>query len=149
KDRDIDVISAFEAVGQYEKGKIDGEELYQLECSACPGPGACGGMYTANTMAAAAEALGMSMPGSSSTPAVDKNKEKESKEAGEQIYHLLENAIYPKDIMTKKAFENAIAIGIALGGSTNLYLHLLAISQSLGVDLSYDDFERIRKQVPV
>ncbi|PSL45805.1 dihydroxy-acid dehydratase [Salsuginibacillus halophilus] len=146
--KDIDIVSSFEAVGKHQQGEINDEELHNVECNACPGAGACGGMYTANTMAAAVEALGMSIPGSSSTPAVDDYKERECEQAGEMVLHLLENEIYPRDIMTKKAFENAITVVMALGGSTNAFLHLLAMAQSTDVDLSYDDFERIREQVP-
>ncbi|ARI76626.1 dihydroxy-acid dehydratase [Halobacillus mangrovi] len=146
--KDIDIVSSFEAVGQYHEGQINEEELHKVECSACPGAGACGGMYTANTMAAAVEALGMSIPGSSSTPAVNDYKESECKQAGEMVVQLLEKDIYPRDIMTKEAFENAITVVMALGGSTNAFLHLLAISHSAGVDLSLDDFERIRQNVP-
>ncbi|MBB6733911.1 dihydroxy-acid dehydratase [Cohnella zeiphila] len=146
--RDIDIVSAFEAVGQYHDGQITDERFRQIECSACPGPGACGGMYTANTMAAAAEAMGMSLPGSSSTPAVSPAKADECARAGGQVVALLEQSIYPRDIMTKKAFENAITVVMALGGSTNAFLHLLAIAHSAGVDLSLDDFERIRLRVP-
>ncbi|MFB4164496.1 dihydroxy-acid dehydratase [Alteribacillus sp. JSM 102045] len=145
---DIDIVSSFEAVGQHQQGIIDDEELHQVECNACPGAGACGGMYTANTMAAAVEAMGMSIPGSSSTPAVYDYKEIEAKEAGALVTELLEKEIYPRDIMTKEAFENAITVVMALGGSTNAFLHLLAIAHSAEVDLSYDDFERIRKKVP-
>ncbi|KHE72869.1 dihydroxy-acid dehydratase [Halobacillus sp. BBL2006] len=146
--KDIDIVSSFEAVGQYHEGEINDEELHRVECNACPGAGACGGMYTANTMAAAVEALGMSIPGSSSTPAVNDYKESECKQAGEMVVNLLEQDIYPRDIMTKEAFENAITVVMALGGSTNAFLHLLAISHSAGVDLSLDDFERIRQNVP-
>ncbi|SES37499.1 dihydroxy-acid dehydratase [Salipaludibacillus aurantiacus] len=145
---DIDIVSSFEAVGQHQQGTINDEQLHKVECSACPGPGACGGMYTANTMAAAVEALGMSIPGSSSTPAVDDYKEQECRQAGEMVVQLLEKEIYPRDIMTKKAFENAITVVMALGGSTNAFLHLTAIAHSAGVDLSLDDFERVRANVP-
>ncbi|MDZ5783576.1 dihydroxy-acid dehydratase [Marinococcus luteus] len=146
--KDIDIVSSFEAVGQHQTGQISDEELHQVECNACPGAGACGGMYTANTMAAAVEALGMSIPGSSSTPAIYEYKETECRQAGELTIELLENNILPKDIMTKKAFENAITVVMALGGSTNAFLHLLAIAHSADVDLSYDDFERVRQNVP-
>lgn len=146
--QNIDIVSAFEAVGQYHDGKISDERLHRIECSACPGPGACGGMYTANTMAAAAEAMGMSLPGSSSTPAISPAKAAECAKAGAAVVSLLEQGIYPRDIMTKKAFENAITVAMALGGSTNAFLHLLAIAHSAGVDLSLDDFERIRLRVP-
>ena len=145
---DIDIVSSFEAVGQYHEGQINDEELHKVECNACPGAGACGGMYTANTMASAVEALGMSIPGSSSTPAVNDYKESECKQAGELVIELLEKEIYPRDIMTKEAFENAITVVMALGGSTNAFLHLLAMAHSAGVDLDLDDFERIRQEVP-
>lgn len=146
--KDVDIVSAFEAVGKYHEGKIDEQELHQVECHVCPGAGACGGMYTANTMASAAEALGMSLPGSSSTPAISSNKEAECHEAGKKVIGLLEKKIYPRDIMTKKAFENAITVVMALGGSTNAFLHLLAIAHSVQVKLTLDDFERIRLRVP-
>ncbi|MGD1412854.1 MULTISPECIES: dihydroxy-acid dehydratase [Bacillus] len=144
----VDIVSAFEAVGKYHDGKVTEDELHKIECSACPGAGACGGMYTANTMAAAAEAMGISLPGSSSTPAISPNKAIECEEAGKRVLDLLEKGIFPRDIMTKKAFENAITVVMALGGSTNAFLHLLAIAHSVEVDLNYDDFERIRKRVP-
>lgn len=146
--RDVNIVTAFEAVGQYHDGKMTPEELHQIECHVCPGAGACGGMYTANTMAAAAEALGMSLPGSSSTAAIASQKADECVKAGETVVKLLEMEIYPRDIMTKKAFENAITVVMALGGSTNAFLHLLAIAHSVQVDLTIDDFERIRKKVP-
>jgi len=144
----IDIVSAFEAVGQYQEGKMTDEELKKVECSACPGPGACGGMYTANTMAASAEAMGMSLPGSSSTPAISPGKAEECERAGAAVINLLEKGIYPRDIMTKEAFENAITVVMALGGSTNAFLHLLAMAHSVDVDLTLDDFERIRLNVP-
>lgn len=146
--KNVDIVTAFEAVGKYHDGKMTDEQIHKIECSACPGPGSCGGMYTANTMAAAAEAMGMSLPGSSSTPAISSNKAAECAEAGKQVISLLEQGIYPRDIMTKKAFENAITVVMALGGSTNAFLHLLAIAHSVGVDLTLDDFERIRLRVP-
>jgi dihydroxy-acid dehydratase len=146
--KDVDIVSAFEAVGQYHDGKISAEQLHKVECSVCPGAGACGGMYTANTMASAAEALGMSLPSSSSTPAISPNKATECAAAGKTVIELLEKGIYPKDIMTKKAFENAITVVMALGGSTNAFLHLIAIAHSVQVNLTYDDFERIRTRVP-
>ncbi|MDQ0720120.1 MULTISPECIES: dihydroxy-acid dehydratase [unclassified Paenibacillus] len=144
----VDIVSAFEAVGQYQDGKMTDEQLHKVECSVCPGPGSCGGMYTANTMAAAAEAMGMCLPGSSSTSAISTNKALECAAAGKQVISLLEQEIYPRDIMTKKAFENAITVVMALGGSTNAFLHLLAIAHSVEVDLTLDDFERIRLRVP-
>lgn len=145
---DVNIVTAFEAVGQYHDGKLTDEELHEIECHVCPGAGACGGMYTANTMASAAEALGMSLPGSSSTSAIADNKATECVEAGKTVVELLRKGIYPRDIMTKKAFENAITVIMALGGSTNAFLHLLAIAHSVEVDLTIDDFERIRKNVP-
>ncbi|GBF77076.1 dihydroxy-acid dehydratase [Paenibacillus sp. 598K] len=144
----VDIVTAFEAVGQYHEGKITAEQLHKVECSVCPGPGSCGGMYTANTMASAAEAMGMSLPGSSSTPAISPDKAIECEAAGKQVISLLEQGIYPRDIMTKEAFENAITVVMALGGSTNAFLHLLAIAHSVDVDLTLDDFERIRLRVP-
>jgi dihydroxy-acid dehydratase len=146
--KDIDIVSAFEAVGHYNKGEIDEKQLNKVECHACPGPGSCGGMYTANTMASAIEALGMSLPSSSSNPAETKLKLEDCYNAGEAVIQLLEKNIYPKDIMTKQAFENAITVVMALGGSTNVILHLLAIAHSVGVSLTLDDFERIRLKVP-
>lgn len=146
--KDIDIVSAFEAVGQHQAGNITDAELHEVECHACPGAGACGGMYTANTMAAAVEAMGMTLPGSSSTPAIAGAKEQECERAGDQVSVLLEREIYPRDIMTKKAFENAITVVMALGGSTNAFLHLLAMAHAAKVDLTLDDFERIRLNVP-
>lgn len=146
--KDLDIVSAFEGVGQYSNDAISRDELYQIECHVCPGAGACGGMFTANTMSSAIEAMGMSLPGSSSNPAESTDKEEDCNEAGQAVLNLLEKDIRPKDIMTKKAFENAITMVMALGGSTNAMLHLPAIAHSVGVDLNYDDFERIRKRVP-
>jgi len=145
---DIDIVSAFEAVGQFNSGEINEDQLHDIECSACPGPGSCGGMYTANTMASAIEAMGMSLPYNASTSAVSDRKKDESLRAGHQVIELMKQGIRPKDIMTKKAFENAITVVMALGGSTNAFLHLPAIANSVGISLSYDDFEAIRKKVP-
>lgn len=147
-DQDIDIVSAFEAVGQYNKGEIGEKELHDIECKACPGPGSCGGMYTANTMASAIEAMGMSLPNNASTSAIASDKAAETKAAGRQVVELMKLGIRPKDIMTKKAFENAIAVIMALGGSTNAFLHLPAMAHSVGVKLTLDDFERIRKKAP-
>lgn len=147
-DKDIDIVSAFEAVGKYNNDDIDREELHQIECHACPGAGSCGGMYTANTMASAIEALGMSLPGSSSNPADTSLKLEDCHASGEAVVNLLRLGIYPKDIMTKKAFENAITVVMALGGSTNAILHLLAMAHTVDVELDLDDFERIRMRVP-
>lgn len=146
--KDIDLVSVFEGVGKHNKGDIDREELYNIECHACPGAGSCGGMYTANTMASAIEAMGMSLPGSSSHPAETSDKVEDCAKAGETVVELLKRGIYPRDIMTKKAFENAITVVMALGGSTNAVLHLMAIAHAVEVDLSLDDFERIRARVP-
>ncbi|WP_112179513.1 dihydroxy-acid dehydratase [Paraliobacillus zengyii] len=144
----LDVVSVFEGVGKHNNGDISDEELHGIECNACPGAGSCGGMYTANTMAAAVEALGMSLPGSSSNPAESRDKHKDTEQAGEAVYKLLELGIYPKDIMTKEAFENAITVVMALGGSTNAVLHLLAMAHATEIDLSMDDFDRIQQKVP-
>ncbi|ASK63762.1 dihydroxy-acid dehydratase [Virgibacillus phasianinus] len=146
--KDIDIVSVFEGVGQHNNGDINDGELRSIECSACPGAGSCGGMYTANTMASAVEAMGMSLPGSSSNPAEAGNKEKDSAAAGKAVYRLLEEGIYPKDIMTKEAFENAITVVMALGGSTNAILHLLAIAHAIEVDLTIEDFNRIQEKTP-
>jgi dihydroxy-acid dehydratase len=148
KGKDVDIVSAFEAVGQYNQGNIDREELHNVECHACPGAGSCGGMYTANTMASAIEAMGMSLPYSSSNPAENSLKLEDCSNAGKAVSELLEKNILPRDIMTKKAFENAITVVMALGGSTNAVLHLLAMAHSVDVDLDLDDFERIRANVP-
>ncbi|MCT2536148.1 dihydroxy-acid dehydratase [Aquibacillus koreensis] len=144
----LDIVSVFEGVGKHNNGDISGEELHGIECNACPGAGSCGGMYTANTMATAVEALGMSLPGSSSNPAESKYKLEDCRKAGDAVYKLLEADIYPKDIMTKEAFENAITVVMALGGSTNAVLHLLAIANAIEVDITIDDFDRIQKKVP-
>ncbi|HLR15707.1 MAG TPA: dihydroxy-acid dehydratase [Bacillota bacterium] len=144
----LDIVSVFEGVGQNNAGKIDDAELRNIECNACPGAGSCGGMYTANTMSSAIEAMGMSLPGSSSNPATSEEKAADCEAAGEAVYHLLEKGIYPKDIMTKEAFENAITVVMALGGSTNAVLHLLAMAHAIDVDLTMDDFNRIQKKTP-
>ncbi|MCC2684479.1 MAG: ilvD 2 [Paenibacillaceae bacterium] len=146
--KDVDIVSAFEAVGQYHDGRMSDDQLHRVECSVCPGPGSCGGMYTANTMAAAVEALGMSLPGSASIPAIASEKAEECERAGKQVIQLLAQGIAPRDIMTKQAFENAITVVMALGGSTNAFLHLIAMAHSVDVDLTYDDFEAIRRKVP-
>src|SRR5690625_901114 len=146
--KDIDLVSVFEGVGQFNKGDITLEQLTRIECHACPGAGSCGGMYTANTMASAIEAMGMSLPGNAAKPATSEEKAQECEEAGKAAYKLLEKGIYPKDIMTKEAFENAITVVMALGGSTNAVLHLLSIAHAIDVDLTIDDFNRIQKKVP-
>ena len=144
-----DIVSVFEAVGQHSEGSISDIELLDIESSAIPGPGSCGGMYTANTMASAIEALGMSLPNSSAKEAVSQDKLEDSLNAGEAIMNLISRDIKPRDIMTKEAFENAIAVVIALGGSTNAVLHLLAIAHEAKVNLTLDDFERVGKRTPV
>jgi dihydroxy-acid dehydratase len=144
-----DIVSVFEAVGQYANNKINDLELENIESTAIPGPGSCGGMYTANTMASAIEALGMSLPNSSAQDAVSDDKKNDCIRAGEAVLNLLEKDIKPRDIMTKKAFENAITVIITLGGSTNAVLHLIAMADAAGVELSIDDFTRVGKNVPV
>ncbi|GGJ59558.1 dihydroxy-acid dehydratase [Virgibacillus salexigens] len=146
--KDIDIVSVFEGVGRHNNGDINDSELRSIECHACPGAGACGGMYTANTMASAMEAIGMSLPGSSSNPAESAAKAEDCSKAGQAVYQLLEKGIYPKDIMTKEAFENAITVVMALGGSTNAILHLLAIAHAIEVDITIDDFNRIQEKTP-
>jgi len=144
-----DYVTVCEKVGEYAKGSISEEDLIAVEKISVKGPGSCGGMYTANTMASSIEALGMSLPGSSSQDAVSNDKKQDCKNAGTAIKNLLELDIKPSDIMTKKAFENSIAVVIALGGSTNAVLHLLAMAHSIGIDLDLDDFTRIGKVTPV
>ncbi len=147
--KNLDIVSVFEAVGQHAQGAISDRALKQVETKAIPGPGSCGGMYTANTMASAIEAMGMSLPNSSAQAAISKEKAKDCRDAGAAVLNLIKQGIRPSDIMTKKAFENAIVVVNALGGSTNAVLHLLAIAQSAGVKLSIDDFTRIGKRSPV
>jgi dihydroxy-acid dehydratase len=146
--KDVTIQDVYEAVGSFDAGKISIEELIQLENVACPSAGSCAGMYTANTMASVSEALGMSLPGSASPPAESQKRNKICYETGKTIATLIENDISPKDIMTFEAFENAITIVNALGGSTNAVLHLLAIAKEMGVNLILKDFERIRKRTP-
>jgi len=147
--KNLDVVSVFEAVGQCAAGKISGKELHDVEACAIPGPGSCGGMYTANTMASAIEALGFSLPNSSAQAAISKHKVTDCREAGAAVIAMLKKGIRPSDIFSKEAFENAITVSIALGGSTNSVLHLLAIAHSAGVKLTIDDFTRVGKRVPV
>jgi len=144
-----DYVTVCEKVGEYAKGSISEEELIAIEEVSVKGPGSCGGMYTANTMASSIEALGMSLPGSSSQDAVSNDKKQDCQNAGSAIKNLLDLDIKPSDIMTKKAFENSIAVVIALGGSTNAVLHLLAMAHSIGINLDLDDFTRIGKVTPV
>ncbi len=147
-DEDIDIVSIFEAVGKYQAGKITAEELKDIECHACPTAGSCGGMYTANTMSSAIEALGMSLPYGSTSPGISTEKIDECKAAGKQVIELLKKNIRPSDIMTRKAFENAIVVVMALGGSTNAILHLLAMAHAMNVELTIDDFNRIGDKTP-
>lgn len=149
EEKELDVVSVFEAVGKHASGEYSDEELQTVEENAIPGPGSCGGMYTANTMASAIEALGMSLPNSSAQAAISDDKMRDSFDAGAAVLNLLEQGIKPRDIMTRKAFENAITVVIALGGSTNAVLHLLAMAQAAEVELSIDDFTEIGKNVPV
>jgi dihydroxy-acid dehydratase len=145
----VDIVSAFEAVGKFSAGTIGEEELHGVECAACPGPGACGGMYTANTMASAMEALGMSLTGSASIPAVDPGKPQDMAAAGRALMRLVERGITPRDIMTREAFENAIRVVMALGGSTNAVLHLLALAREVDVALTIDDFNPFADTTPI
>ena len=148
-DRKLDIVSVFEAVGAHANKRINDEELQAIESCAIPGPGSCGGMYTANTMASAIEALGMSLPNSSAQNAVSEAKKDDCRRAGAAVLEMLKRGLRPLDIMTKKSFENAITVVIALGGSTNAVLHLLAIAHAAKVKLSLDDFTRVGKRVPV
>ncbi len=147
--RDLTIVSAFEAVGEYSAGRITGDELVEVERHACPGAGACGGMYTANTMSSVIEAMGMSLPYSSTMAAEDEEKAESTARSAEALVRAIEQQILPRDILTRKAFENAVAVTMALGGSTNAVLHLLAIAHAADVPLSLDDFEEIRQKVPV
>ncbi len=146
--RALDVVSAFQSYGEYLAGNIDDQTRENIVRQSCPGAGACGGMYTANTMASAIEALGMSLPYSSSTPAVDAGKIDECRKAGDAVRYLLERDLKPSDIMTRAAFENAMAIVMALGGSTNAVLHLIAMARAVGVSLTIDDFQKVSNRVP-
>jgi dihydroxy-acid dehydratase len=146
--RKLDIVSAFQAYGEYIAGRIDDKGLDNVLRHACPGAGACGGMYTANTMASAIEALGMTLPYSSSIPATDPAKIEECLRAGRSIRYLLEKDIKPRDIMTREAFENAMVLVMALGGSTNAVLHLIAIAKSVGIKLNIDDFQSVSSRVP-
>ncbi len=147
-DRQVTIIDAFEAVGACARGLITRAEVDAIERAICPGEGACGGMYTANTMASAAEALGMSLPGSAAPPAVDRRRDGFARRSGEAVVHLLRTGITARQILTREAFENAVAVVMALGGSTNAVLHLLAIAHEAEVELSLDDFDRIGRTVP-
>jgi dihydroxy-acid dehydratase len=145
----VTIIDAFEAVGACARGLITRDEVDRIERAICPGEGACGGMYTANTMASAAEALGMSLPGSAAPPAVDRRRDGFARRSGQAVVELIRQGITARDILTKPAFENAIAVVMALGGSTNAVLHLLAIAHEADVDLELDDFHRIGSRVPL
>jgi dihydroxy-acid dehydratase len=148
-DRKLDIVSVFEAVGAHASGRMNDRELQAVEACSIPGPGSCGGMYTANTMASAIEALGMSLPNSSAQNAISPAKREDARRAGEAVVNLLRLGLRPRDLMTRRAFENAITVVIALGGSTNAVLHLLAIAHAAGVRLSLDDFTRLGRRVPV
>src|SRR5947209_4728634 len=145
---DIDIVSIFEAVGQYQAGKLDAAGVHRVECEACPGAGACGGMYTANTMSSAIEAMGMSLPYDASNPAVSAAKERESFQAGEALVRLIERELKPRDIITRKSLENAYTLVLALGGSTNAVLHLMAIAREADVEWKLADFDRLGAKVP-
>jgi len=146
--RALDITSVFEAIGACAAGKISEEELHAIEKHACPGEGACGGMFTANTMSSIGEALGLSLPGSASPPAVDRRRDDDAHRAGEAVVNMLRIGLRPHDILTKGAFENAMALANALGGSTNAVLHLLAIANEAGVELELDDFNKVAARVP-
>ena len=148
KGKDVTIVDVYEGVGAHAAGKMTDAELYELECSACPSAGSCGGQFTANTMACVAEAMGMALPGSGSPPAVELSRDEFCKLAGQQVMQLLESNIRPRDIMTREALENAVAIGAATGGSTNICLHLPAIAHEAGLKLTLDDIERISRRTP-
>ena len=145
---DVNIQDVFEAVGAYAKGDMSLERLKDLECNACPGEGSCAGLFTANTMSTAIEILGMSLPGDASIPATDPRKGEEARRAGQTLMRLLEEDIRPRDILTRQAFENAITVVVAMGGSTNSVLHLMAIANEAGVELNLDDFDRISRSTP-
>ena len=145
---DINIQDVFEAVGAWAAGHITGEELTELECAACPGEGSCGGLFTANTMSTAIEIMGLSLPGDSSLTAVDPRKGEEARRAGEAVMRMLDEGIRPRDILTRQAFENAITLVAAMGGSTNAVLHLMAIAREAEVDLTLEDFDRISRNTP-
>lgn len=147
--KDVDIVSVFEAVGMHSRGEINDKDLKEIEATSIPGAGSCGGMYTANTMASAIEALGMSLPNSSAQAAISEDKAQDCRDAGAAVLNLIKKGIRPSHIMTRKAFENSIAVVMALGGSTNAVLHLLAMAHTMGVKLTLDDFTRIGKRTPV
>ncbi len=148
KGKDVTIVDVYEGVGAHAAGKMTDAELYELECNACPSAGSCGGQFTANTMACVAEAMGMALPGSGSPPAVELSRDDFCQAAGRQVMQLLEKNIRPSDIMTREAMENAVAIGAATGGSTNICLHLPAIAHEVGLKLTLDDIERISRRTP-
>ncbi len=148
KGKDVTIVDVYEGVGAHAAGKMSDADLYELECSACPSAGSCGGQFTANTMACVAEAMGMALPGSGSPPAVELSRDEFCKSAGQQVMHLLEKNIRPRDIITRESMENAVAIGAATGGSTNICLHLPAIAHEAGLKLTLDDIERISRRTP-
>jgi dihydroxy-acid dehydratase len=145
---DVDIVSIFEAVGQFQSDKIDAKTLHKVECESCPGHGSCGGMYTANTMSSAIEAMGMSLPFDASHPAVSAAKDREAFQAGRALVNLIQTNIRPRDIITRKALENAYTFVLALGGSTNAVLHLMAIAREAGVEWTLKDFDRLGDKVP-
>lgn len=145
---DVDIVSIFEAVGKFQAGAIDGKKLHKIECSSCPGHGSCGGMYTANTMSSAIEAMGLSLPYGASNPAVSSAKDREAYLAGKALVYCVQNNIRPRDIITRKSLENAYTLILALGGSTNAVLHLMAIAREARVDWTYDDFDRLGAKTP-
>ncbi len=146
--QDVNIQDVFEAVGAYAKGDMSLDALHELECNACPGEGSCAGLFTANTMSTAIEVLGMSLPGDASIPAIDPRKTAEARQAGGVLMRLLEEDLRPRDIMTRKSFENAITVVVAMGGSTNAVLHLMAMAREAAVGLSLDDFDRISRSTP-
>src|SRR5207302_10984164 len=146
--KEIDIVSIFEAVGQYQAGKLDEPGVYHVECEACPGAGSCGGMYTANTMSSAIEAMGMSVPYDASFPAVSAAKERETFVAGQVLVRLIEKNIRPRDVITRASLENAYTLVLALGGSTNAVLHLMAIAREAEIAWTLADFDRIGARVP-
>src|SRR5690606_16305190 len=147
-EKEVTIIDSFEAVGACKAGTMSQEDLHRIECAIAPGEGACGGMYTANTMASVAEALGMSLPGSAAPPSASRRRDYFAHKSGEAVVELLRKGIRARDILTKKAFENAITVAMVLGGSTNAVLHLLAIAKEADVELSLEDFTRIGAQTP-
>jgi dihydroxy-acid dehydratase len=147
--RDVTIQDVYEAVGAYAAGKISADDLYEMECNACPGAGSCGGQFTANTMACVSEAIGLALPGSSAPPAIETARDEVCRESGRAVLNLLKLGITPRDILTRKAFENAITVVAATGGSTNTALHLPAIAHEIGIDLTLEDIDRVARRTPV